>query len=122
MMEFFSSPCQTGAEAHPLSYSMVTIDSCPGIKRPRREAFNSPPSSTKVKNVWSYTSTLEYIFMAWCIIKKEIGKNFHFYLALVKVKVRFSPCFYLTEHHGMKAYWGSEGIAPRILNLGTTER
>jgi hypothetical protein len=22
----------------------------------------------------------------------------------------------------MKAYWGSEGIAPRILNLGTTER
>jgi hypothetical protein len=25
----------------------------------------------------------------------------------------------LTEHHAMKAYYGSEGIAPRILDLGT---
>jgi hypothetical protein len=25
----------------------------------------------------------------------------------------------LTEHHAMKVYWGSEGIAPRILDLGT---
>jgi hypothetical protein len=24
----------------------------------------------------------------------------------------------LTEHHAMKAYWGSGGIAPRILDLG----
>jgi len=23
--------------------------------------------------------------------------------------------FYLTEHHAMKEYWGSVGIAPRIL-------
>jgi hypothetical protein len=27
------------------------------IKRPGREAGNSPPSSTEVKNEWSYTST-----------------------------------------------------------------
>jgi len=27
--------------------------------------------------------------------------------------------FSLTEHHAMKSYWGSGGIAPRILNLGT---
>jgi hypothetical protein len=26
------------------------------------------PSSAKIKNAWSYTST-PYIFMAWCIIK-----------------------------------------------------
>jgi hypothetical protein len=25
----------------------------------------------------------------------------------------------LTEHHDMKAYWISGGIAPRILDLGT---
>jgi len=24
-------------------------------------------------------------------------------------------CFFLTEHHAMKAYWGSGGIAPRII-------
>jgi hypothetical protein len=28
-----------------------------GIKRPGREAHNSSPSSTEVKNAWSYTST-----------------------------------------------------------------
>jgi hypothetical protein len=27
------------------------------VKRPRREADYSPPSSAKVKNAWSYTST-----------------------------------------------------------------
>jgi hypothetical protein len=28
----------------------------------------------------------------------------------------------LTEHHAMKAYWGSGDIAPRILDLGTSWR
>jgi hypothetical protein len=37
----------------------------------------------------------------------------------VKVKVKLSLCFFLTKHHAMKAYWGSGGIAPRILDLGT---
>jgi hypothetical protein len=36
----------------------------------------------------------------------------------VKVKVKLSLC--LTKHHAMKAYWGSGGIVPRILDLGTT--
>jgi hypothetical protein len=31
----------------------------------------------------------------------------------IKVKVKLSLC--LTKHHAMKAYWGSEGIAPLIL-------
>jgi hypothetical protein len=29
---------------------------------------------------------------------------------------------FLTEHHAMKAYWGSGDIAPRILVLGSTWR
>jgi hypothetical protein len=37
-----------------------------GVKRPGREADHSPLSSAEVKNVWSYTSTPQYIFMAWC--------------------------------------------------------
>jgi hypothetical protein len=28
----------------------------------------------------------------------------------------------LTKHHAMKTYWGSGGIAPRILDLGTKWR
>jgi hypothetical protein len=34
--------------------------------------------------------------------------------------VKLSLC--LTKHHGMKIYWGSGGIAPRILILGTGRR
>jgi hypothetical protein len=36
----------------------------------------------------------------------------------VNVKVKVVPVLFLTEHHSMKTYWGSGGIAPRILELG----
>jgi len=36
----------------------------------------------------------------------------------MKIKMYSCPCA-LTEHHAMKVYWGSRGIAPRILDLGT---
>jgi hypothetical protein len=36
-----------------------------------READNSPPFSTQVRNVWRYTSTSPYVFMAWCLIKHQ---------------------------------------------------
>jgi hypothetical protein len=32
-----------------------------------------------------------------------------------KGKGKVVPMIFLTEHHAMKAYWGSIGIAPRIL-------
>jgi hypothetical protein len=37
----------------------------------------------------------------------------------VKVKAKFSLCF--TKHHAVKTYWGSGGIVPRILDLGSWE-
>jgi hypothetical protein len=40
-----------------------------GVKRPGHEADHTPPSSAKVKNVWSYTSTPLSVFMAQCLIK-----------------------------------------------------
>jgi hypothetical protein len=36
------------------------------------------------------------------------------------IKVKLSLC--LTKHHAIKTYWGSGGIAPRILDFGTTWR
>jgi hypothetical protein len=30
------------------------------------------------------------------------------------VKGKVVPVLFLTEHHAIKAYWGSGGIAPRI--------
>jgi hypothetical protein len=42
-----------------------------GVKRPGHEADHSPPSSAEVKNACSYTSTHQYIFMAWCLVKAQ---------------------------------------------------
>jgi len=42
-----------------------------GVKRVRREADYSPPSSAELKNAWSYTSTRRYAFMEWCSITVE---------------------------------------------------
>jgi hypothetical protein len=39
-----------------------------------------------------------------------------------QVKVKLSLCFFLTEHHAMKMYWGSGCIAPHILDLSTRWR
>jgi hypothetical protein len=36
---------------------------------------------------------------------------------LLGKEVKISLC--LTKHHAMKVYWGSGGISPRILDLGT---
>jgi hypothetical protein len=52
----------------------------PGVKRPGREADHSPPSSAEVKNAWSYTSTLPFVFMAWYLVKNR--DNFAFYFTL----------------------------------------
>jgi hypothetical protein len=35
------------------------------------EVDDSPPSSAKVKTVWSYASTAPYVFMAWCSVKQK---------------------------------------------------
>jgi hypothetical protein len=40
-----------------------------GVKQPEREAGHSTPSSAEVKSAWSYTSTPQYVFMAWCLAK-----------------------------------------------------
>jgi hypothetical protein len=42
-----------------------------GVKWPGREADHSPPSSAEVKNEWSYTSTPQYAFVAWCSVKAQ---------------------------------------------------
>jgi hypothetical protein len=47
------------------------------VKQLGLEADYSPLSSAKVvKNVWSYTSTSQYVFMAWCSVKHK--DNFTF--------------------------------------------
>ena len=45
----FSSPVQTGSEAHPASCTKMGIGSFLGVKRLGRGADNPPPSSAEVK-------------------------------------------------------------------------
>jgi hypothetical protein len=49
---------QTSTKVHPPFYSMGTRDSFSGVKVARTSVDHSPSSSAKVKNKWSYTSTL----------------------------------------------------------------
>jgi hypothetical protein len=49
------------------------------VNWPGREADHSPPSSAEVKNAWSYTSTPQYAFMAWCLVKHRDNFTFTFY-------------------------------------------
>jgi hypothetical protein len=51
------------------------------VKRPGREADHSPPSSTEVKNAWNYTSTPQYAFMGWCLVKHRDNFTFPYLYA-----------------------------------------
>jgi hypothetical protein len=54
-----------------------------GVKRPGREADDSPPSSAEVKNAWSYTFTPQYVFMAWCLVKHRDNFTFFYFICFV---------------------------------------
>jgi hypothetical protein len=55
---------QNGSGAHPASYPMSTGGKAAGVW-----SYHSHPSSAEVKNTWNYTSTPQYIFMSWCLVK-----------------------------------------------------
>jgi hypothetical protein len=59
----------------------------------------------------------QYVFIAWCLVKHR--DNFTFTLLIFNSKIKKAkgnfPVLLLTEHHAMKAYWRSGGVAPRIL-------
>jgi hypothetical protein len=57
-----------------------------GVKRPGRETDHSPPSSAEIKNAWSYTSTLQYAFMTWCLVKAQ-GQRY------ITLHIMLNKCF-----------------------------
>jgi hypothetical protein len=58
---FMSSRLALGSTQPLIQWIMGVLS--PGIKRPRREADHSPPTSAEVKKTWVYTSTPPYAFM-----------------------------------------------------------
>jgi hypothetical protein len=83
---------QNGSGAHPASYPRGTRGFFLGGKAEGREADHSPPSSVEIKNAWSYTSSPQRVFMAWCLVKHR--DNFTFYLFTVyKVPfIKYTSC------------------------------
>jgi hypothetical protein len=57
-----------------------------GVKWPGSEADHSPPSSAEVKNAWIYTSTPQYAFTAWCLVKHRDNFTFTFYFVIDSVR------------------------------------
>jgi hypothetical protein len=55
------------------------------VKWTWHEADHSPPSGAKVKNVWSYTSILPYMYMAWYLIKHRENFAFTFILDVYRI-------------------------------------
>ena len=70
----------------------------PGVKRPRRDVDHAPPSSTEVKNEWSYTST-----PPTCLHDAHRG-TFTFTCTILKPNSYYSLCtinrsVFLTQSH-----------------------
>jgi hypothetical protein len=61
---------QNCSGSHPAPYPTVIGVSSLGVKRPRGEADHSHSSTAEVKNAWSSTSTPQYVFMTWFLIKE----------------------------------------------------
>jgi hypothetical protein len=57
---------------------MVTGEITLGIKHVGREADHSAPQRVDVKNASSYTSTPQYVFMVWCLVKLNDTFTFTF--------------------------------------------
>jgi hypothetical protein len=55
---------QKGSWVHPTFYKRSTGVSFLEVKRPGREADQSPPTSAEVKKMWIYTSPPPHAFMA----------------------------------------------------------
>jgi len=57
---------QTSSGTHTASYPLGTV-----VPYPERVTDSSHPSSAEVMNEWSYTSTPQFVFMAWYLVKHK---------------------------------------------------
>jgi hypothetical protein len=63
---------QVSSSAHPAFCPWIQWALSLVVKHLEYEVDQSPPSRAVVKIAWSYTSTLPYFFMVWCLIKHRI--------------------------------------------------
>jgi hypothetical protein len=49
-----------------------------GVKQLGHEGDQPPPSSAEVEDEWGYTSTPQYTFVVWCLVKHRENFIFNF--------------------------------------------
>jgi hypothetical protein len=73
---FFSSPvCTDRLQGPPILLLNRNWNSIPVVNRPELDVSRSPPSSSEVKNEWSYTFTPLYTFTAYKHITLRVHRN-----------------------------------------------
>jgi hypothetical protein len=50
-----------------------------GVKRPGREADNSPPSTAEATNAWSYFLQSPNMLVVWCLVRHRDILPFYLY-------------------------------------------
>jgi hypothetical protein len=61
-----------------------------GVKLLRCEADHPPPSIPMLRTVWSYTSTPQYVFMAWFLVRHRDNFTFTFHnIIRVIISIRY---------------------------------
>jgi hypothetical protein len=81
---------QNGSGSHPASIQWVPGALSLRVKRPGRESDHSPPSSAEVNKAWSYTSTPQYVFMAWCLVKHRDNFTLFVICLCIFIRVRWA--------------------------------
>jgi hypothetical protein len=81
-----------------------------------RKGDHSPPTSAEVKNAWNYTSTPQYVFMVWCLVKH---RDFTFFTFRMNVnwnwreRNRWRPGRGLFKGASLTFTWCNWGKAPK---------
>jgi hypothetical protein len=60
----------TGPATHTVSYPILSGDSAPDLKRPKRKPDHSHP--TIAENAWSYTSVPQFVFIDRVLIYAKV--------------------------------------------------
>jgi hypothetical protein len=72
-----------------------------GVKRPGREADQSPHLVPRSNNEWSYISIPQYAFMAWCSVKNKAQGQLYFiefeFISFTIARLSAAPCILKCE-------------------------
>jgi hypothetical protein len=76
---YFIRNIPTGFETNPPSQSRFTFGTFPGVRRTERKVDHLLPSTAYVKDEWSFSLILLYVFIAWTCTWHRFSSQFIVY-------------------------------------------